>query len=141
MHKPDSRISYITIGVTRFELMCHFYEALGFNIWRQSDKPEHPFCMFSSGSIILALYPKHLLAKQSGCNISGFNTALSLSLNVKERSDVNHYLETAKAYGAEITRQAFTPDWGGYCGYFKDPEKNLWEIVWHEDFDWTGKFV
>lgn len=138
MPKPDSRISYITIGVSNLELMSRFYEAIGFDIWRKSDHPDHPYCMFSSASIVLALYPKQLLAKQTGCEISGLNTSISLSLNVQNKPLVNDYLETAKAHGAKITRQAFNPAWGGYCGYFKDPEENLWEIVWHENFDWLA---
>jgi len=138
MPQPDSRISYITIGVTNLELMSNFYEGIGFSIFRKSDKPAQPYCMFRSAGIVLALYPKHLLAKQAGCDILGLNRSISLSLNVREKSLVNDHLENAKTHGAEITRQAFIPDWGGYCGYFKDPEENLWEIVWHESFDWTA---
>lgn len=137
MHTIDSRISYITLGVTNLELMSSFYQSLGFSLLRKSEKPDHPYCMFSSACIVLALYPKHLLAKQAGCDISGLNASISISLNVKEKSLVDDYLKLADSQGAQITRQAFTPDWGGYCGYFKDPEENLWEIVWHQHFDWT----
>lgn len=141
MDKTDSLISYITLGVTQLEVLKEFYSALGFTIIRESKQPNHPFCMFSSGSIVLALYPKPLLAKQAGCEILGKNSAMCLSLNVKHQSSVGAYLETAHAHGAKISRQPFIPDWGGYCGYFHDPEGNLWEVVWHENFDWTDNII
>lgn len=137
MPVPTSRLSYITLGVTNLESMSLFYEAIGFDVWRQSNNPEHPYTMFSAGSIILALYPKHLLAKQSGCDIHGENTSMSLSLNLKRKNDVDEFLKLAERQGATITKATFTPAWGGYCGYFKDPQANLWEIVWHEHYTWT----
>jgi len=92
--------------------------------------------MFKSGTLMLALYPKHLLAKQAGISITDddSNGAMSLSLNVGNKMAVDGYLNTAKQLNAEIIREGFEPEWGGYCGYFKDPEHNLWEIVWHEKF-------
>ena len=114
--------------------MFAFYQALGFPVHKQSKNPEQPFAMFAMGSLILALYPKALLAKQAGCVIEGSNTAMSLSLNVAEKNQVNVILDLAQVHGASITRTPFQPEWGGYCGYFKDPEANLWEIVWHKNY-------
>ena len=114
--------------------MFAFYQALGFPVYKQSKSSEQPFAMFAMGSLILALYPKSLLEKLAGCAIEGNNTAMSLSLNVAEKSQVNAMLEIACAQGASITQRPFQPEWGGYCGYFKDPEANLWEVVWHENY-------
>ncbi len=86
------------------------------------------------GSMLLALYPKALLEKQAGCVIGNANTAMSLSLNVSNKKLVDAFIERADLSGAQITRKPFQPEWGGYCGYFKDPEGNLWEIVWHEKY-------
>ena len=127
-------ISYITLGVTDLERMQRFYTALGFESYAEGGNPEHPYVMYKCGNIILALYPRHLLAKQSGCTIEGENQVMSISLNVEQRSDVDDFLEKAKQHQAKISREAFMPDWGGYCGYFKDPEANLWEVVWNEKY-------
>ncbi|WP_428357508.1 VOC family protein [Methyloprofundus sp.] len=128
------RLSYITLAVTDFSLMFTFYQSVGFPVHKLSKNPEHPFAMFSMGDVILALYPQSLLAKQADCIISGQNTAMSLSLNVADKNQVGVTLDLAASLGAKITRQPFQPEWGGYCGYFKDPEGNLWEIVWHENY-------
>jgi len=136
MNSNNSAISYITLAVTDLKTMQQFYDALGFKLHAQSDGEVHPYVMYKSGALILALYPKHLLAKQSGCLIdeSNSNGAMSLSLNVESKESVDDYMALAKTLYAEITREGFVPAWGGYCGYFKDPENNLWEIVWNERF-------
>ena len=134
MKPPQISLSYITLAVTDFPGMFAFYQSLGFPVHKLGKNPEQPFAMFSMGSLILALYPKSLLAKQAGCAIEGDNTSMSLSLNVAKQSQVNAMLELAQAQGASITQEPFQPEWGGYCGYFKDPEANLWEIVWHENY-------
>ena len=128
------RLSYITLGVTNFTEMFAFYESLGFLVHKVSKNPKHPFAMFKMGSILLALYPKVLLEKQAGCAMGDANTAMSLSLNVANKKQVDDFLRLAATKGAVITQQPFQPEWGGYCGYFKDPECNLWEIVWHDSY-------
>ena len=129
-------ISYITLAVTDLKNMRQFYSALGFTPYTESDNEAHPYTMYKSGELILALYPKYLLAKQAGCSIneSNSNGAMSLSLNVDSKEAVDNVLAIAKQLNADVTREGFEPDWGGYCGYFKDPENNLWEIVWNERF-------
>ncbi len=133
-------MSYITLGVNDLKRMQEFYSELGFMLHAQSDDEDHPYVMYKSACLILALYPKHLLAKQSGCLIdeSNNNGAMSLSLNVQSKAAVDIYLALAEQLNAEITREGFEPAWGGYCGYFKDPENNLWEIVWNEHFVFAG---
>lgn len=136
MDKQKSMISYITLGVSDLAKMQSFYTSFGFELQSESENLDHPFAMYKSGGVILALYPKDLLAKQSGTTIemSNENKAMSLSLNVESKVAVDDYLSLAKQLNMKITKEAFEPAWGGYCGYFKDPENNLWEIVWHEKF-------
>jgi len=136
MNQNNSVISYITLGVTDLLVMQRFYDGFGFELYKQSNDDEHPFVMYKSGALILALYPKQLLAKQAGMTIANVDTnvAMSLSLNVDSKSAVDDLLHKAQQLNAEITREGFEPAWGGYCGYFKDPENNLWEIVWNEKF-------
>ena len=134
MKAQQIRLSYITLAVADFPKMFAFYQSLGFPVHKLGKNPELPFAMFAMGSMILALYPEALLAKQAACAIEGKNSAMSLSLNVADQNQVVVILDLAESLGAKITRQPFQPEWGGYCGYFKDPEGNLWEIVWHENY-------
>ena len=133
-------ISYITLAVTDLKRMQEFYDGLGFALHAKSEAEGHPYVMYKSGALVLALYPKHLLEKQAACSIqkSDINGAMSLSLNVKSKDIVDSTLAWAASLQAEITREGFVPGWGGYCGYFKDPEENLWEIVWNERFTFSG---
>jgi hypothetical protein len=134
MNHIQRAISYITLGVSDLETMQDFYTALGFELQKNSDDQEHPYAMYKSGSVFLALYPKHLLAEQSGTDISGENSALSISLNVENKQAVDDLLLLVKEQKAEVSRNPFEAKWGGYCGYFKDPEGNLWEVVWNEGY-------
>ena len=133
--KPINKtISFLTLGVTDLNNMQNFYNALGFELHKHSVKTEHPYVMYKCGNVILALYPKHLFAKQSGCTTQGTNQAMSISLNVENMNDVDEILLKAKQQNAIITRQPFEPEWGGYCSYFQDPENNLWEVVWNPEY-------
>lgn len=134
MNTNTIALSYLTLGVDDFRVMHHFYQALGFQQYKYSNNPQHSYSMFHVGSVILALYPRALLAKQAKCSLEGRNQALSLSLNVKQATMVDDYLQLAKQHNGVITRQPFEPAWGGYCGYFQDPEMNLWEVVWNERY-------
>ena len=136
VNQAKNAVSYITLAVNDLAKMKHFYNGLGFQIHAHSDDEDHPYTMYKSGELILALYPKHLLAKQSGCSIDELssNAAMSLSLNVENKGAVDSLIFLAKQLSANVTREGFEPEWGGYCGYFKDPENNLWEIVWNDRF-------
>jgi len=130
------KISYITLGVGDLPRMKQFYLALGFQIIKESKDENHPYVMFESSRLVFALYPRELLAKQSGLSIDdkGINASISLSLNVGEKNVVDDILGIALNEGAQLCQQGFKPAWGGYCAYFKDPEENLWEIVWHPKY-------
>ena len=140
MNQSSHVISYITLGVNDLNCMKDFYSGLGFTLHAQSQDKDFPYVMYKSGGLILALIPKDLLAKQSRCAIkkSETNNAMSLSLNVMSKDIVEEYLVLAKRLNAQITREGFEPAWGGYCAYFKDPEDNLWEIVWNPKFNFKS---
>ncbi len=133
------KLSYITLAVTDFTKMYTFYRSLEFPISKYNKSPEHSFALFDLGGIILALYPKKLLEQQAASSIGEANTAMSLSLNVADKIQVDTFLRLVESKGATISRTPFQPEWGGYCGYFKDPEENLWEVVWHENFQFPQK--
>lgn len=137
MNIEKSAISYLTLGVADLKKMKTFYSGLGFEVYAESDVEDHPYIMYKSGSLILALYPKHLLAKQAGINIDNVdeNKSMSISLNVDSKKSLDDLIIKAKKLNATITQEGFYPEWGGFCAYFQDPENNLWEIVWHEKFN------
>ena len=85
-------ISYVTLGVSNIVKMEQFYTAFGFKLHSRGES-DHPFAMYKSGVLILALYPKHLLAKQAGCDIAelNVNSAMSLSLNVESKEQVEKF--------------------------------------------------
>ena len=67
------------------------------------------------------------------------NKAMSISLNVSSKEQVDHILSRAEQLNAVISNAGRVPEWGGYCAYFKDPENNLWEIVWHEKYQFQRR--
>ena len=83
----------------------------------------------------MALYPRHALAEDAGVSTvaSGFS-GVTLAHNVLTRKEVDALLETAVAAGATLVKPAQDTFWGGYSGYFADPEGYLWEIAWNPFF-------
>jgi len=90
---------------------------------------------FQAGEMALALYPRDELAKDA--NIApighGFN-GFSLAYNARSRAEVDSVLHEAEAAGAKILKPAQEAFWGGYSGYFSDPDGFLWEVAWNPAF-------
>lgn len=86
--------------------------------------------------MILALYPRSALAKDAKVPISPPSpTDLSIGHTVSSREDVDAVMRQAEAAGARITDPAHERFWGGYSGYFQDPDGHLWEIAWNPAWD------
>jgi hypothetical protein len=86
--------------------------------------------------LILALYPRVALAKDAKIPLSPRSPSeLSIGHIVKSRGDVDAVMRQAERAGATITDQARDRFWGGYSGYFQDPDGHLWEIAWNPQ--WT----
>jgi len=80
----------------------------------------------------LGLWPRKSLAHDTGLSVSPVSsTEFSLGHNVSSREDVDTVMAEADKAGAAIVKQAQDTFWGGYAGYFKDPDGHLWEIVWN----------
>jgi len=127
----DPRISLITLGVASLERSYRFYKAgLGLPTTR---KPEDGIVFFQTSGATLALYPYQELAADvgPGWNVprSKFN-GITLAHNVRERSEVDRLLADAKAAGGQVVKPAGETTWGGYSGYFADPDGYLWEVAW-----------
>jgi predicted lactoylglutathione lyase len=128
----EQRVSIITLGVGNLKRSSEFYERLG---WQRSMSKSEGIVFFQAGGIALALYPRHELAKDANLAAEGhgFN-GISLSYNTRNREEVNSVIQSAAAAGATVLKPAQEAVWGGYSGYFSDPDGFLWEVAWNPFF-------
>lgn len=122
----EQRVSLITLGVADLERACAFYEALGWsaaNDWR-----EQQVVFFQCGGMVLALWDRDELAKDSGTTAHPPG-AVTLAWNGRSPADVDAVVEEARAAGATIVREGAETFWGGYSGAFLDPDGHAWEIA------------
>ncbi len=127
----EPRISIITLGVSDLKKSTEFYQKLGLPL--QPGNNEISF--FELQGTKLALFPRDLLAKDAKVeNMGGGFSGITLAHNVKSKEEVKRVLEEAKKTGAEITKEPEDTDWGGYSGYFKDPDGYLWEVAFNPFF-------
>lgn len=130
----EQRISLITLGVADLERSRRFYTGgLG---WRAGyDSSEVVF--FQAGPLIVALYPLDALAADAGVSLGKVTGGFALAHNVRSKDEVDAVLAQAVEAGATLTSPAAEKPWGGYAGYFADPDGHLWEIAWNPGFAFT----
>ena len=129
------RISMITLGVTDLEKSVKFYEeGLGFP--KKESSLEVAF--FTLNGTWLGLYGREALAEDAMVSAegSGFNS-FALAHNVASEDEVDKTMAQALAAGATLAKEPQQVFWGGYSGYFKDPDGHLWEIAYNP-FSWIG---
>ena len=129
------RISMITLGVKNLNNSIHFYKQLGFPKFGE-DSEEVAF--FNLNGTWLGLYGREDLAKdaQVPSEGSGFNN-FSLVHNVSSEDKVDEVINHAVAVGASLKKKPQKVFWGGYAGYFSDPDGHLWEVAYNP-FIWIG---
>jgi catechol 2,3-dioxygenase-like lactoylglutathione lyase family enzyme len=134
MMKP--RITMITLCVDDLERALRFYrDGLGFKtegiIGKEFEHGAVAFFDLQAG-LKLALWPRASLAHDSGLPLGRASaTELSLGHNVSSRAEVDAVMEQARSAGATIVKEACDAFWGGYSGYFQDPDQHVWEVVWN----------
>ena len=129
----EPRISIITLGVTDLPRSVEFYrDGLGLPLL---DENTESIAFFKCRGTWLALYPREALAADVGISAesSGFS-GVTLAHNVPTKEDVDALLEVAVTAGATLVKPAQDAFWGGYSGYFADPEGHLWEVAWNPHF-------
>ena len=130
------RITVITIGVDDLERAVRFYrDGLGLAtegiIGKQFEYGAVAFFELQAG-LKLALWPRRSLAHDTGLAVAGASaTELSIGHNVASKAEVDEVMAQAQDAGAVIVKPAGDTFWGGYGGYFQDPDGHLWEVVWN----------
>ena len=132
----ESRFTTLTLGVDNVERSFKFYhEGLGLSskgiIGKEFEHGEIAFVDLKNG-MLLALYSRDNLAWDSQLKKGEpSSTEFSIGYNTRSEAEVDTILAQAKKAGAIITRPGQKTFWGGYSGYFKDPDGHLWEIAYN----------
>lgn len=132
------RLTVITLGVDDLERALAFYrDGLGLPtagiVGREFDHGAVAFFDLQAG-LKLALWPRRSLAHDTGLpQARPGATAVSLGHNVASKAEVDAVMVQARRAGAVIVKPADDTFWGGYAGYFRDPDGHLWEVVWNPD--------
>lgn len=129
----DARLSLITLGVASIDVSRQFYEKLGFVA---STASTEDIVFFQLGTVGLALYSRALLASDANVqdSVPGFS-GITIAYNARDRHEVDIVLEQAVLAGGRIVKAAQNAFWGGYSGYFADPDKHLWEVAHNPFFE------
>ena len=129
------RIGILTLGVDDLKESMEFYQRLG---WQTDGvigtEFEHgPVVIFSlKGGLTLALYPRKDLAWDAKVSLDErSSTEFSIGHMVNSKEEVDEVMKQAASAGAKVARKAQPAFWGGYSGYFQDPDGHLWEVLWN----------
>lgn len=133
-------ISLITLGVDDLDRAVTFYrDGLGLPTEGiVGQELEHGAVAFFElpGGLKLALWARRDMAHDTGVDQpAGTSAGIVLAHNVSSRNEVGAVLEEARSAGATIVKPAQDTFWGGYAGYFADPDGHLWEVAWNPAFD------
>ena len=132
----NPRISVITVGVDDLERSLRFYrDGLSLStegiIGKEFEYGAVVFIRLQSG-VRLALWPRKSIAHDTGLPLGPPSpTEFTLGHNVSSKAEVDAVMAQAKNAGAVIVKPAMDTFWGGYAGYFQDPDGHLWEAVWN----------
>ncbi len=125
----EQRISLVTLGVNDLATSKRFYiDGLG---WKPAFQNKE-IMFFQTGGMVFALFLRDHLAAELKADPGTFGrAAITLAYNVREKSEVNPLIKRAVAAGATILLPAREAPWGGYSGYFADPDGFAWEVAWN----------
>lgn len=133
------RISVLTLGVSDLEASLAFYrDGLGLKtegiVGREFEHGAVAFFELSGG-MKLAIWAQDDIAYDTGlAKTPASATAFTLGHNVRTRAEVVEVVEQARRAGAEVFKEPQDTFYGGYAGYFRDPDGHVWEVVWNPAF-------
>jgi predicted lactoylglutathione lyase len=122
----EQRLSLVTLGVRELARARTFYEALG---WKTNAAPDDDVVFFKSGGMVVALWGRDELQKDTAVPDSGGWGGVTLAHNVRSPGEVDAVIAEAEAAGGTIARVGAPTFWGGYSGVFVDPEGHAWEVA------------
>ena len=129
----EPRISLITLGVADLQRSIAFYRD-GLKLCKRDGGSEN-IAFFETSGTWLSLYPREALAEDVGIASEGTGSRdFTLAHNVRSPEEVERILEEALAAGATLVKPGQPVFWGGYSGYFADPDGFLWEVAWNPHF-------
>jgi uncharacterized protein len=137
MTGPDAILTLVTLGVADLARSIAFYEALGF---KRKARAAEGVGFFQAGAITFGVWPAEELAKDANkdANVAAADApafrGVALAWNCRSEDDVDAAIERARAAGATVPKPAQKTFWGGYAGYFADPNGHLWEVAHNPGF-------
>lgn len=131
----DPRISIITLAVADLKTSIDFYESLGLSRHPPASSQEgESIAFFQMAGMVMALYPRDKLAEDAAIPaMAGGFSGVTLAYNTRDREEADAICNLAIACGAELIKKPEPVFWGGYSGYFADPDGHLWEVA-HNPF-------
>ena len=136
----EQRLSLVTLGVRDLSRARKFYEeGLG---WTRSAGVEGEVAFYQLGGMIFALWGRDQLAEDARAEAVAIAPGksfggMALAYNARDEAAVDAVLKEAEAAGATVLKPAAKTSWGGYAGYFADPDGHPWEVAWNPF--WTLK--
>ncbi|MFF7634408.1 VOC family protein [Kitasatospora sp. NPDC008050] len=135
--RVPARISIITLGVADLAAATAFYQALG---WRLSTASTPEIAWFRTADSALGLFPAEQLAADAGIPAGGEPAfrGVTLAINLESPQAVDDAFAVAVTAGAGVVKPPAATSWGGYSGYFDDPDGHLWELAHNPSFAFTA---
>jgi len=132
----EPRISIVTLGVEDLGRSAAFYRD-GLGLPLINDPEAQGVAFFELKGLRLALYPRAELAADAGVADPGPQpfSGITLAHNLRSRTEVDSFFAHVAAIGARIVKPPEDVFWGGYSGYFADPDGHLWEVAWNPYFE------
>lgn len=132
----EPRISIVTLGVGDLGRATAFYRD-GLGLPPINDAEAQGIAFFQLKGLRLALYPRAELAADAGVADPGPQpfSGITLAHNLRSKAEVDALFAHVAAIGARIVKRPRDVFWGGYSGYFADPDGHLWEVAWNPDFE------
>ncbi len=137
------RVHLITLGVKDIEKSARFYDNIG---WLRAENCPPALVAYDLYGATLGLYSLDALHKDLGIKTMPGSGSMTLSYNVRQKSDVAIMLAKVKKAGATILKEPYDIFWGGHIAYFKDFDGHIWEIAYNpfselgsnDEFCWNG---
>jgi len=132
------KLNLITLGVNDLERSLNFYEkGLG---WKKSSAGNENIAFFSLGGMIISLYGRASLAEDISISEKGTGfSGITLAHNTKSEKEVDDILKEVEKLGATIIKPGEKVFWGGYSGYFKDPDGHIFEVAYNPFWEFDEK--